>query len=55
MKTVKNHTTTHLQLNQMMCCNALNVLSNKVCVPNKTEDLNLSMINKLLEKMNQRF
>ena len=26
-------------------CNALNCLSNKVCVPNKTEDLNLSMFN----------
>ena len=26
-------------------CNALNKLSNKVCVPNKTEDLNLSVLN----------
>ena len=26
-------------------CNTLNGLSNKVCVPNKTEDLNLSMFN----------
>ena len=26
-------------------CNAINELSNKVCVPNKTEDLNLSMFN----------
>ena len=26
-------------------CNTLNDLSNKVCVPNKTEDLNLSMFN----------
>ena len=26
-------------------CNNLNELSNKVCVPNKTEDLNLSMFN----------
>ena len=26
-------------------CNTLNDLSNKVCVPNKTEDLNLSVIN----------
>ena len=26
-------------------CNALNDLLNKVCVPNKTEDLNLSVIN----------
>ena len=26
-------------------CNALNDLSNKLCVPNKTEDLNLSIFN----------
>ena len=26
-------------------CNTCNELSNKVCVPNKTEDLNLSMLN----------
>ena len=26
-------------------CNTLNDLSNKVCVPNKTEDFNLSMLN----------
>ena len=26
-------------------CNTLNDLSNKVCVPNKTKDLNLSMFN----------
>ena len=26
-------------------CNTLNDLSNKICVPNKTEDLNLSMFN----------
>ena len=26
-------------------CNILNVLSNKVCVPNKTEDLDLSVFN----------
>ena len=26
-------------------CNTLNNLSNKVCIPNKTEDLNLSMLN----------
>ena len=28
-------------------CNTLNDLSNKVCVPNKTEDLNLSVLNKI--------
>ena len=26
-------------------CNTLNDLSNKICVPNKTEDLNLSVSN----------
>ena len=26
-------------------CNTLNDLSNKACVPNKTEDLNLSVFN----------
>ena len=29
-------------------CNTLNNLSNKVCVPNKTEDLNLSMFNTII-------
>ena len=28
-------------------CNTLNDLSNKVCVPTKTEDLNLSVFNKI--------
>ena len=30
-------------------CNTLNDLSNKVCVPNKTKDLNLSMFNIITE------
>ena len=30
-------------------CNTLNGLSNKVCVPNKTEDLNLSLFNIITE------
>ena len=29
----------------VLSCNVFNDLSNKVCVPNKTEDLNLSMFN----------
>ena len=33
-----------------MSCNTLNDLSNKVCVPNKTEDLNLSVINMITGK-----
>ena len=31
-------------------CNTLNDLSNKVCVPNKTEDLNLSVFNMITRK-----
>ena len=30
-------------------CNTLNDLSNKVCVPNKTEDLNISVFNMITE------
>ena len=30
-------------------CNSLSDLSNKVCVTNKTEDLNLSMFNMITE------
>ena len=30
-------------------CNAFNDLSSKVCVPNKSEDLNLSMLNVITE------
>ena len=48
MSTVKNFTTIHLQLNKKNAfgrCNTLNDLSNKVCVPNKREDLNLNVLN----------
>ena len=31
-------------------CNTLNDLSNKVCSPNKTEDLNLSILNMITGK-----
>ena len=31
-------------------CNFLNDLSNKVCVPNKTEDLSLNVFNMIIEK-----
>ena len=34
--------------------NTLNDLSNKACVPNKTEELNLSMFN-MEGKINQKF
>ena len=33
-------------------CDTLNVLSNKVCVPNKTEDLNLSVF-KMITGINE--
>ena len=33
-------------------CNTLNDLSNKVCVPNKTEDLNLSVFN-MITRINE--
>ena len=33
-------------------CNALNDLSNKVCVPSKTEDLNLSKFN-MITRINE--
>ena len=33
-------------------CNTLNDLSNKVCVPNKTEDLNLNAFN-IIEGVNE--
>ena len=34
------------------CSNTLNDLSNKVCIPNKTEDLNLSVSN-MITGMNE--
>ena len=33
-------------------CNTLNDLSNKVCIPSKTEDLNLSVFN-MITRMNE--
>ena len=44
MNTLKNFTTIHFLVKLDRCvgsCNTFNDLSNKVCVPNKTEDLNL--------------
>ena len=47
MNTIKNYTT---------ICNTLNDLSNRVCVPNKTEILNIHVFNMITEKkMNQKF
>ena len=49
MNTVKNFTTIHLQLNQIDALEVvillMNDFSNKVCVPNKTEDLNFDLLN----------
>ena len=36
-------------------CNTLNDLSNKVCVPNKTEDLNIHVLSMITGKNNQNF
>ena len=46
MNKVKSFTTirlldTHKLDTCVVSCNTLNVLSNKACIPNKTEDLNL--------------
>ena len=48
MNTLKDYINIHLRLIQIRCigsCNTLDYLSNKACVSNKTEDLNLSMFN----------
>ena len=48
MNTVKNCTTIHLRLTKIdvfWSCNALNDLFNELYVPNKMEDLNLSIFN----------
>ena len=48
MNTVKDFDTINLWLNKidiMKSFNTLNDLSNRVCVPNKTEDLDLSVFN----------
>ena len=36
-------------------CNTLNDLFNKLCVSNKTEDLNTYVFNMITRKMNQKF
>ena len=48
MNIVKNFTTIQFLVKLDRCvgsCNAVNDLSNKLCIPNKTKDLNLSMFN----------
>ena len=54
MNTSKNTSTSHrfaIKLELDRCfgsCNTINDLSNKVCVPNKPEDLNLSLFNMII-------
>ena len=47
---VEDFTIIHLQLNYINVLEVVNLndLSNKVCIPNKTEDLNLSVFNMIL-------
>ena len=50
MNAVKNFHASAVNLDQCVrSCNTLNDLFNKVCVPNKTKDLNLSMFNIITE------
>ena len=47
MKTFMDYITIHLQLVQRTCtgsCNTHNNLTDRVCVPKKTEDLNLNVL-----------
>ena len=48
MNTAKNFTSIKFSVKlgrRVGSCNTINHLSNKTCVPNKTEDLNLSAFN----------
>ena len=49
MNALKDYVTNHLRLT----CNTVNDLSNKLCVPNKAEDLNLSAFN-MITGINKR-
>ena len=44
VKLTKNSFTANLE-KCVASCNTLNDITNKVCVPNKTEDLNLNVFN----------
>ena len=52
MNTARNYNTIHLLLNKIDVgsCSTLDDLSNKVCVPNKTEDLNIHVFNMITGK-----
>ena len=50
MNTAKNYFTIYLQLVQIdVLEKTVNEISNKICVPNKTEDLNLRVCNMITE------
>ena len=51
MNTLKDYITQRLH-RYVRSCNTPNDLSNKVCVPNKTEDLNLSVFN-MITRINE--
>ena len=52
MNTARNYNTIHLLLNKIDVgsCSTFDDLSNKVCVPNKTEDLNIHVFNMITGK-----
>ena len=51
MNTVTNYTSIHLELDSCAgTCKTPNDLSSKVCVPNKTEDLNIQVFNMITGK-----
>ena len=53
MDTIKNYNTIHSQLNQANLLESYNShddLSNRVCVPNKTENLNIHVFNLITGK-----
>ena len=55
MNTVKNFTTIHFLLNQVDVLEVvMPLMTNKVCVPNKTEDLNLILFN-MITVINESF
>ena len=59
MNTVNNNITMHLKLKQIhVCvgsCNTLNDLSDKLCIRNKTENLNIHVFNIIIRKNKQKF
>ena len=56
INTIKNYTTLHLNLNQVKLdkcvgsCNTLNNLSNRICISDNTEDLNIQVFDMITKK-----